>query len=59
MDAEFVRELIERQKFGVPHMLRQSRTGALDEAAGNCPDSAVPHTKCVQGHAEDFGEFFL
>ena len=57
--AELTRELIERQEFGVPRMLRCGHRGSLEQVRRCRPQSAVPHPKRVQRHVEQRGKFLL
>ncbi len=59
MHAKLARELIERHEFGVPRVLRHRDVGSLKPRRRNRSQSAVPHPKRVQGHADQRGTFLL
>lgn len=57
--AELPRELIERQEFRVPRVLRHRHFGSLEPVRRNGSQSAVPHPKRIHGHVDERGKFLL
>jgi hypothetical protein len=57
--AELTRELIERQEFGVPRVLRRRDFRLLDHVQRNASQPAVPHPKGIDGHTHQRGKCLL